>query len=57
MTGPEFREIRKRLGYSLRALSEKMGVDRRVLSAAERDRGAVRPLFAMAIRQIEQEEK
>lgn len=57
MTGPEFREIRKRLGYSLRALSEKIGADRRVLSAAERQKGAVKPMLALAIRQIEQDEK
>jgi len=57
MTGPEFREIRKRLGYSLRALSERMGADRSVLSAAEKQKGEVKPMLALAIRQIEQEEK
>lgn len=57
MTGPEFREIRKRLGYSLRALSKKIGADRSVLSAAEKQKGAVKPMLALAIRALEQEEK
>ena len=57
MTGSEFRAIRLRLGYSLRALAERLGVDRDALSRAEKTKGAIKPMLALAIRQIEQEEK
>jgi len=57
MTGSEFRALRLRLGYSLRALAERLGVDRDALSRAEKTKGAIKPMLALAIRQIEQEEK
>jgi len=56
MTGSEFRALRLRLGYSLRALAERLGVDRDALSRAEKTKGAIKPVYALALRAVERED-